>query len=253
MSEKKDKFCRYCGAPLRPHWGFCKSCGRMIIGRPKLEEIPEVQKPKKERIEKTDLEEIEKIKREKQKTERERIKQEKIDRERQEKEKKEREEREKIKQEELKERIRIENLKNEINSFLDLIPLKESKTKKNLEKDVEKLMEYRTISLKESFSQRFIIMIDSKISNINRLIEKSEVQEKKKSLMEIGTKFKRIRIDELSEQSGIKGKEFLVEMILSMIDKLELYAEYLPRRKLVLFNTMANINVKQKLIDAIKD
>ncbi len=253
MSEKKDKFCRYCGAPLRPHWGFCKSCGRMIIGRPKLEEIPEVQKPKKERIEKTDLEEIEKIKREKQKTERERIKQEKIDRERQEKEKKEREEREKIKQEELKERIRIEKLKNEINSFLDLIPLKESKTKSNLEKDIEKLMEYRTISLKESFSQRFIIMIDSKISNINRLIEKSEVQEKKKSLMEIGTKFKRIRIDELSEQSGIKDKEFLVEMILSMIDKLELYAEYLPRRKLVLFNTMANINEKQKLIDAIKD
>lgn len=253
MSEKKDKFCRFCGAPLKPHWGFCKSCGRMRIGRPKLEEIPEVQKPKKERIKKNELEEIEKIKREKQKKERERIEQEKIDRERQERQKREREEREKIKQEELKEKIRIENLKNEINSFLDLIPFKESKTKSNLEKDIEKLMEYRTISLKESFSQRFIIMIDSKISNINRLIEKSEVQEKKKSLMEIGTKFKRIRIDELSEQSGIKDKEFLIEMILSMVDKLELYAEYIPRRKLVLFNTMANINEKQKLMDVNKD
>lgn len=245
MSEKNDKFCRFCGAPLRPHWGFCKSCGRMIVGRPKLEEIPEVQKPKKERIEK--------IKREKQKKERERIEQEKIDRERQEKEKKEREEREKIKQEELKERIRIENLKNEINSFLDLIPFKESKTKSNLKKDFEKLINYKTISLKESFSQRFIIMIDSKISNINRLIKKSEVQEKKKSLMEIGTKFKRIRIDELSEKSGIKDKEFLIEMILSMIDKLELYAEYIPRRKLVLFNKMANINEKQKLMDVDKE
>jgi len=230
MSEKKDKFCRFCGAPLKPHWDFCKSCGKKVIGRPKLEEIPEVQKPKKERIKKNKLEEIEKIKREKQKKERERIE-----------------------QEELKEKIRIENLKNEINSFLDLIPFKESKTKSNLEKDIEKLMEYRTISLKESFSQRFIIMIDSKISNINRLIEKSEVQEKKKILMEIGTKFKRIRIDELSEKSGIKDKEFLIEMILSMVDKLELYAEYIPRRKLVLFNTMANINEKQKLIDAIKD
>lgn len=239
MSEKKDKFCRFCGAPLTPHWGFCKSCGKKIIRKPKLEEIPEVQKLKKERIEKTDLEEIEKIKREKQKKERERIEQEKIDKERQEKEK--------------KERIRIENLKNEINRFLDLIPFKESKTKSNLEKDIEKLMEYRTISLKESFSQRFIIMIDSKISNINRLIEKSEVQEKKKSLMEIGTKFKRIRIDELSEQSGIMDKEFLIEMILSMVDKLELYAEYIPRRKIVLFNIMANINEKQKLINVNKD
>jgi len=253
MSEKKDKFCRFCGAPLKPHWEFCKSCGKKVIGKPKLEEIPEVQKPKKERIKKNELDEIEKIKRENQKKERERIEQEKIDRERQETQKREREERETIKQEELKEKIRIENLKNEINSFLDLIPFKESKTKSNLKKDIEKLMEYRTISLKESFSQRFIIMIDSKISYINRLIEKSEVQEKKKSLMEIGTKFKRIRIDELSKQSGIKDKEFLIEMILSMVDKLELYAEYIPRRKLVLFNTMANINEKQKLIDVNKD
>ncbi len=253
MSEKKDKFCRFCGALLKPHWGFCTSCGQKIIGKPKVEEIPEVQKPKKERIEKTDLEEIEKIKREKQKTERERIEQEKIVKERQEKEIKEREEREKIKQEELKERIRIENLKNEINNFLDLIQFKESKTKSNLEKDIEKLKEYRTISFKESFSLRFINTIDSKISNINRFIEKSEIQEKKKILMEIGTKFKRLRIDELSEQSGIKDKEFLIEMILSMIDKLELYAEYIPRRKLVLFNIMANINEKKKLSDAIKD
>ncbi len=253
MSEKKDKFCRFCGAPLKPYWGFCKLCGKKIIGKPKLEEIPEVQKPKKERIKKNELEEIEKIKREKQKKERERIEQDKIVKERQEKEIKEREERERIKQEELKEKIRIENLKNEINSFLDLIPFKESKTKSNLEKDIEKLMEYRTISLKENFSQRFINTIDSKISNINRLIEKSEIQEKKKSLMEIGTKFKRLRIDELSEQSGIKDKEFLIEMILSMIDKSELYAEYIPRRKLILFNTLANNNEKQKLIDTIKD
>ncbi len=253
MSKKKINYCKFCGAPLKPNWNFCTSCGRMMIGKPKLIEVPKIQKPEKERMEKTDLEEIEKIKREKQKTERERIEQEKIDKERQEKEKKEREEREKIKQEDLKERIRIENLKNEINSFLDLIPFKESKTTSNLKKDFEKLINYKTISLKENFSQRFINKIDSKISYINRFIEKRGIQEKKKSLMEIGTKFKRLRIDELSEQSGIKDKEFLIEMIFSMIDKSELYAEYIPRRKLILFNTLANNNEKQRLIDTIKD
>ena len=253
MSKKKINYCKFCGAPLKPNWDFCTSCGRMMIGESKLIEIPKIQKPEKERMEKTDLEEIEKIKGEKHKIERERIELEKIDIERQEKERKEREKREKIKQKELKERIRIDKLKNEINGFLDLIPFKESKTKGNLKKDFEILRNYKTISLKENFPQKFINKIDSKIFYINRVIEKSEIQEKKKSLIEIGTKFKHLRINELSEKSGIKDKEFLIEVILSMINKLELYAEYIPRRKLISFNTFSNINEKQKLMDAIKD
>lgn len=75
----------------------------------------------------------------------------------------------------------------------------------------------------------------------------------KKTVLELGTKFAKLKIAEISEVCGVDDVQLIVNIINDMIDNQEIYAQFFSSTKSVAFNQQANINEIDNLMKAYKD
>jgi len=131
------------------------------------------------------------------------------------------------------ENLEFADLKNE--QLIIEKPIHETKYQKaNIQ--LENLRESTEISN----SQGNIYWTEKQIQNNNRIV--------KKIILDLGVKLTRLEIMEISEKTGIEDEEFIIEVVLEMISKEEIYAEYFSSSKAVLFNQQANIEEIDNLL-----
>ena len=75
----------------------------------------------------------------------------------------------------------------------------------------------------------------------------------KKTVLELGTKFGRLQIAEISEECDIKDEQLIVDTVREMIDNKEIYAQYFSSTKSVAFDQQANIDEIDKLMATYKE
>ncbi len=75
----------------------------------------------------------------------------------------------------------------------------------------------------------------------------------KKTILELGTKFTRLQIVEISEECDVKDEKLIVDIVREMIDNKEIYAQYFSSTKSVAFNQQANIDEIDKLMATYKE
>jgi len=79
----------------------------------------------------------------------------------------------------------------------------------------------------------------------------------RKTILDLGTKFTRLEVKEISEKCGFTvfwdGSSLIIETIEDMIKNKEIYAEYFQSSESVSFNLQANIDEIDKLMEAYKD
>jgi len=75
----------------------------------------------------------------------------------------------------------------------------------------------------------------------------------KKTVLELGIKYARLQIAEISEVCGIDDVQLIVDIVKDMIDNKEIYAQYFSSTKSVAFDQQANIDEIDKLMSTYKD
>ena len=75
----------------------------------------------------------------------------------------------------------------------------------------------------------------------------------KETVLNLGTKFTRIQITEISEKCGITDEQIIIETVKEMIKNKEIFAEYFSSSKSVAFDQQTNIDEIDKLMDAYKE
>ena len=75
----------------------------------------------------------------------------------------------------------------------------------------------------------------------------------KKTVLELGTKFARLQIAEISEECVVKDEQLIVDTVREMIDNKEIYAQYFSSTKSVAFNQQANVDEIDKLMATYKE
>jgi hypothetical protein len=68
----------------------------------------------------------------------------------------------------------------------------------------------------------------------------------KRSILDLGTKYNRINLSDITENAGIGDEKLVSYVILDMIDKKEIYAKYFKSTKTIVFD-------KEMIIDRIDD
>jgi len=71
----------------------------------------------------------------------------------------------------------------------------------------------------------------------------------KKTVLELGVKFARLQIAEISEVCGVGDIQLIVDTVKDMIDNKEIYAQYFSSTKSVAFDQQANIDEIDKLME----
>ncbi|TFF97430.1 MAG: hypothetical protein EU547_04300 [Promethearchaeota archaeon] len=74
----------------------------------------------------------------------------------------------------------------------------------------------------------------------------------KKTILELGTKFPRLKIKEISEECG-KDQDLIIKVVKDMIRNEEIYADYFKSSNSVLFDQQANIREINDLMEVYKD
>ena len=75
----------------------------------------------------------------------------------------------------------------------------------------------------------------------------------KKTILELGIKFARLQIAEISEVCSIDDVQLIEDIVKDMIENKEIYAQYFSSTKSVAFNQQANIDEIDKLMESYKD
>jgi len=75
----------------------------------------------------------------------------------------------------------------------------------------------------------------------------------KKTILDLGTKFARIQIIEISEVSEIVNEKLIISTVRDMIKNKEIYATYFESSKSIAFDLQANIEEIDKLMTIYKD
>jgi len=75
----------------------------------------------------------------------------------------------------------------------------------------------------------------------------------KKSVLDLGTKFARLQIAEISEVCRVDDIQLIVNIVKNMIKNKEIYAQYFSSTKSVAFDQQANIDEIDKLMSTYKD
>ena len=74
----------------------------------------------------------------------------------------------------------------------------------------------------------------------------------KKTILDLGTKFGRLQIMEISEVCSIKEEELIIDTVKEMINNKEIYAQYFSSSKAVAFDQQANIEEIDRLMATYK-
>ncbi len=75
----------------------------------------------------------------------------------------------------------------------------------------------------------------------------------KKTVLELGIKFARLQIAEISEVCDVDDVQLIEDIVKDMIDNKEIYAQYFSSTKAVAFDQQANIDEIDKLMSTYKD
>ncbi len=75
----------------------------------------------------------------------------------------------------------------------------------------------------------------------------------KKAVLDLGIKFARLQIAEISEVCDIDDVQLIVDTVKDMIDNNEIYAQYFSSTKSVAFDQQANLDEIDNLMSVYKD
>ena len=95
----------------------------------------------------------------------------------------------------------------------------------------------------------FLKALDASFLDWEQNIREGDKRKIKKTILDLGTKFTRLQIMDISEKSGIQEEESIIEVISDMIKNKEIYAEYFKDSKSIAFNQQANIDEIDKLME----
>jgi len=103
------------------------------------------------------------------------------------------------------------------------------------------------------------IIDTAKSHNLKEIVKEAEekieyvkINKVKKSILELGTKYNRLQISDISEECGEKPG-LIISTVNVMIQNKEIYAQYFERSKSVVFNQQANIEEIDKLMELYKE
>ena len=98
---------------------------------------------------------------------------------------------------------------------------------------------------------------DEKLDLCNKLeqgkFKLEKIDRVKKTVLNLGIKFARLQIAEISEVCVIKDEELIIKTVKEMINNEEIYAQYFSSTKSVAFNQQANIEEIDKLMKSYKE
>jgi len=155
----------------------------------------------------------------------------------------------------------IEQVKKEQEQTIQLKKKKENEKKVNLKEkflEVEKLLQDNKFSeaimeLKEIREEAENLNLDDIVNRSNENLDLCYILLIKKTILDLGTKFARIQIVEISEVSEIVDEKLIISTVKDMIKNKEIYAKYFESSKSIAFDQQANIEEIDKLISIYKD
>jgi len=162
----------------------------------------------------------------------------------------------------IKEEAKLHNLDEifkRVNEILNLCKkLEKKKELKKIIPRVENLIQERKfpdaiVELKNvrNIAKRY--NLDEIISWAQKNLDICNKHKIKKTILELGTKFTRLQIVEISEECDVKDEQIIVDTVREMIDNKEIYAQYFSSTKSVAFNQQANIDEIDKLMATYKE
>jgi len=89
---------------------------------------------------------------------------------------------------------------------------------------------------------------NNEISEIKSLINQSKIAKIKNTILNLGTKFGRLHIMEISEECG-EDEGLIISTVREMIKVSEIYAKYFESSKSVAFDQQTNIKEIDKLME----
>jgi len=116
---------------------------------------------------------------------------------------------------------------------------------KNFSNAFEELNRMRKIA-RENFLPEILNWTEKNLKICNKPVVK-------KSVLDLGIKFARLQIAEISEVCGVDDVQLIVDVVKDMIDNKEIYAQYFSSTKSVAFDQQANIDEIDKLMSTYKD
>jgi len=150
----------------------------------------------------------------------------------------------------LKAKSLIKKKKQEIKK--DLVKIQSLLDEKKFNEYIKKLEEYKKITEREGFTS-LIKETDSLLLNAKSHFKEFKIYKIKKTVLDLGTKFTRLKIIEIAEKCGLKDQQVIIDTVLNMIEKNEIYADYFSISKSIAFNQQANIEEIDRLMAAYKD
>ena len=162
--------------------------------------------------------------------------------------KKVREEKEKLKREqkEAKERLKQERQKMKIeNKLRERMSFIESLIKENnLKKALKELTDIKNIARSHELID-FIKEAEQKIIDCKKL-ELDTINRIKQTIINLGMKFSRLQLIDISEKSGIKDETLIEDIIKEMINKKEIRGEYFVSSKALALEVAAPMITREK-------
>lgn len=144
--------------------------------------------------------------------------------------------------------------------ILNYYPLNEINDGYTLNNFVIELLDKAITITKEDFRKtvqgRDIFLAKKEIEVIKKDREKGKQKKTKmikRIVLDLGTKFARLQIAEISEVCDIKDEELIIIVVKEMIINNEIYAQYFSSTKSVAFNQQANIDEIDKLMETYED
>ncbi len=86
------------------------------------------------------------------------------------------------------------------------------------------------------------------IASEGKLLMPGEVQNIKRTVLDLGTKFTRLQVAEIAESCGVADEALIIETIKDMIAKHQVDAQYFASTKAVAFNQQANLQSQDAFI-----
>lgn len=106
--------------------------------------------------------------------------------------------------------------------------------------------------IKEILEEAELYNMKSVLNAAKKKLSSIQKQKIKKIVLELGTKFPRLQIDDIAEKT-MAYNDLIIETIKEMIKNNEIHAEYFERSKSVAFNQQTNIDEIDDLMVSFKD
>ncbi|MFX1455945.1 MAG: PQQ-binding-like beta-propeller repeat protein [Promethearchaeota archaeon] len=141
------------------------------------------------------------------------------------------------------------SLENKIMTNLNLIEkwIEENK----MQEVIDKIEECKAI-LKTEENQKLNEIFQTRLQNLNQTITNFNIALIKKKLLNLSTRYSQITIPEVIEKYNLKDEDLIKKALLEMIKNKEIYADYVPNRKTIIFQLETNLDEIDELMEIYK-